>query len=416
MDRPQTLLAAPTETGDLAEGDPPTMEIVTPAGPASATPASPRDQMERVLQLFFDRAAVDTALREFAAKRSVSSHYFVNDLGLEFHIGFRDGRVVTGLGAPAQPAEVRLKAKAETLDAILTGRLSGNKAAMTGRLSLSGDVRLAMGMQKIQGDVVRVYSAARKEAGGIDFSGLSRAPSVTAAATSQAPEPARVVADAMSAGRPTTPAAVTLRDEVAQVTEELFAAQLITATGGNVSARIPGTNEAWISPTQLFKGRLSAEMMVRIDLDGNALDPEAPAPSSERLVHCEIYKARPDVEAVVHAHAAYATILGLSGLPFLPVTTEAAFLADLPRVPFIMPGSRELAAAVQQALGTGTAVLMQNHGLVVAAGSLRHAANTAEVIERVSQLIWGCYAVGKKPQALPKDVLVTLREIGRMLA
>ena len=157
-------------------------------------------------------------------------------------------------------------------------------------------------------------------------------------------------------------------------------------------------------------------MMVRIDLDGNSLDPDAPAPSSERLVHCEIYKARPDVEAIVHAHAAYATILGMSGLPFLPVTTEAAFLGDLPRVPFIMPGSTELATAVRQALGDGMAVLMQNHGLVVAASSLRQAANTAEVIERVSQLIWGCYAVGKKPPTLPKDVLVTLREIGRMMA
>jgi autoinducer 2 (AI-2) kinase len=397
---------APTETGDPAEG---------------ATPTSSRDQMERVLQLFVNRAAGDAALLEFAAKRSVSSHYFVNDLGLEFHIGFRDGRVVTGLGAPTQPAEVKLKAKAETLDAILTGRLNGNKAAMTGKLSFSGDVRLAMGMQRIQGDMVRLYSAAREEAGGIDFSAVgvaaSAATAATVAATAAAPETlSTVTAAVMPAGRSAGPAAVTLRDEVARATEELFAAQLITATGGNISARIPGTNEAWISPSQLYKGRLSPEMMVRIDLDGNALDPNAPAPSSERLVHCEIYKARPDVEGVVHAHAAYATILGMSGLPFLPVTTEAAFLADLPRVPFIMPGSTELAVAVRQALGNGMAVLMQNHGLVVAASSLRRAADAAEVIERVSQLIWGCYAVGKKPPTLPKDVLGTLREIGRMLA
>ena len=98
------------------------------------------------------------------------------------------------------------------------------------------------------------------------------------------------------------------------------------------------------------------------------------------------------------------------------MTTEAAFFGDLPRVPFIMPGSRELAVAVREALGTGSAVLMQNHGLVVAATSLRQAANAAEIIERVSQLIWGCHAVGKKPPTLPKDVLATLRDIGRMMA
>jgi ribulose-5-phosphate 4-epimerase/fuculose-1-phosphate aldolase len=156
--------------------------------------------------------------------------------------------------------------------------------------------------------------------------------------------------------------------------------------------------------------------MVRIDFEGNSLDPDAPAPSSERLAHCEIYRARPDVEAVVHAHATYATIMVLSGLPFLPVTTEAAFLADIPRVPFTMPGTKELAVVVRQALGNGTAVLMQNHGLIVAASSLRHAVNTAEVIERVAELIWGCYAVGKKPPTLPKDVLAMLREIGQMIA
>jgi hypothetical protein len=54
--------------------------------------------------------------------------------------------------------------------------------------------------------------------------------------------------------------------------------------------------------------------------------------------------------------------------------------------------------------------------LVVAAGSLRHAADTAEVIERVSQMIWGCYALGKEPSALSGDILVLLREIGHMIA
>jgi ribulose-5-phosphate 4-epimerase/fuculose-1-phosphate aldolase len=122
------------------------------------------------------------------------------------------------------------------------------------------------------------------------------------------------------------------------------------------------------------------------------------------------------VEAVVHAHAAYATVLGMSGIPFTPVTTEAAFFGDIPRVSFIMPGSRELAVAAREALGAGPAVLLQNHGLVVAASSLRQAANAAEIIERVSQLIWNCYAVGKRPPTLPKNVLATLREIGRMMA
>ncbi|MHB8869096.1 MAG: NAD(P)-dependent oxidoreductase [Thermoleophilia bacterium] len=436
-----TLGASPAAVTDLQSGGvtvPRSTVSPDPGGP-QAPPSSPRDRMEQILQLFVDAAADDRALREFAEKRSVTCQYSVNDLGLDFHVCFVGGRVVSGLGVPEEPPEVKLKAKGEVLDAILTGRLNGNKAAMTGRLSFSGDVRLAMGMQKIQKDMVRLYTAARTEAGGLDFTGAGgasaevSAPAPAAAAlqsaattvsasvpvpagSAAAPGPSALGEPVASAGSPAASVEHSLRDEVARVTEELYAAQLITATGGNVSARIPGTDEAWISPSRLFKGDLSPEMIVRIDLDGNALDPDSLAPSSERLVHCEIYKARPDVEAVVHAHTAYATILGMTDLPFLPVTTEAAFLADLPRVPFLMPGSRELATAVRRALGPGAAVLLLNHGLVVAASSLRQAANTAEVIERASQLIWGCHAVGKKPPALPKDVLATLREIGRMMA
>ena len=419
---------ASLENTDAPEGDHWEME------PDGKKDGSPKIRMGQILRLFVGRAVGDPALIEFAAKQAVNSHYFINDLGLEFYVGFRDGGVIAGLGAPEQPAEVRLKAKAETLDAILTGRLSGNKAAMTGRLSFSGDVRLAMGMQRIQGELIRLYSAAREDAGGLDLSaasaqraavettpvqGVDQAGAIAAAlatAASAAPTTAAFVMEATGPAQAASGAAAAVREEMTRITEEMLAEQLITATGGNVSARIAGSSEALITPSQLYKGQLSPGMMVRIDLEGNALDPDALAPSSERQVHCEIYKARPDVEAVIHAHAAYATILTMANIPFLPISTEAAFLSDIPRVPFLVPGSQELAAAVRDAIGDGMAVFLQNHGLVVAASSLRHAASTAEVIERISLMIWGCYAVGKKPPTLPKDILAMLREIGRMIA
>jgi ribulose-5-phosphate 4-epimerase/fuculose-1-phosphate aldolase len=122
------------------------------------------------------------------------------------------------------------------------------------------------------------------------------------------------------------------------------------------------------------------------------------------------------VEAIIHAHAPQVTILGLSDLPFLPISTEAAFLGDLPRVPFIMPGTKDLAQAVVEALGDGAAVLMQNHGLIVAASSLRRAASLSEIVERTAEVILGCYAVGKEPPTLPENVVAMLQEMGRMMA
>jgi ribulose-5-phosphate 4-epimerase/fuculose-1-phosphate aldolase len=207
-----------------------------------------------------------------------------------------------------------------------------------------------------------------------------------------------------------------LRGELVQVVNELYATGLITATGGNVSVRVPGADQVLITPSQLFKGDLRPSVLVRIDMAGKALDSDALPPSSEWPMHCAIYQTRLDVGAIIHTHAPQVTILGLSGLPFLPVSVEAAFLGDLPRVPFFLPGTKDLAQAVVEAMGDGAAVLMQNHGLIVAASSLRRAATLSEIVERTAEIILGCYAVGKEPPMLPDDAVAVLREMGRMMA
>jgi ribulose-5-phosphate 4-epimerase/fuculose-1-phosphate aldolase len=208
-----------------------------------------------------------------------------------------------------------------------------------------------------------------------------------------------------------------IRRELCAIIEELFTAQLITATGGNVSARIPeASDQAWITPSQLFKGALSPEILVRIGMDGRALDPESRVPSSEALMHTAVFRAKPEAQAVIHCHATHATILVNAGLPFLPVSAEAAFFQNMGRIPFAMPGTRELADAVVEALGDGWAVLLQNHGLLVAGRSLRRAANMAEIIERASQVILGCYAVGKEPTVLPEETVKMLAGLGDVVA
>jgi ribulose-5-phosphate 4-epimerase/fuculose-1-phosphate aldolase len=151
-------------------------------------------------------------------------------------------------------------------------------------------------------------------------------------------------------------------------------------------------------------------------MDGEGLDEGGYAPSSERLMHTAIYRARPEVQAVVHSHGPKAFALGLAGLPFLPVSTEAAFLGDLPRVPFTMPGTDELAEAVVAALGSAHAALLVNHGLIVAATSLRRAVDMTAVVEETAGALLDCHAAGKTPPVLPDDVVQQLREVGEMMA
>ncbi|MCP4908335.1 MAG: cytochrome P450, partial [bacterium] len=220
-----------------------------------------------------------------------------------------------------------------------------------------------------------------------------------------------------SAAKPASDrAAEDVRPEMVRVIDELYGQQVITATGGNVSARIPGTDEIWITPSQLFKGDLRPESLVRIDLDGRSVDAEAASASSERLMHCAAFRARKEATAVIHAHAPQATILANSGLPFLPVSSEAAFFDELPRIPFVMPGTQDLADAIAEALRDSWAVLMVNHGLLVAGRSLRRAADMVEIIERSSEIILGCYAVGKEPPVLPAEIVATLRKKGDFVA
>jgi len=385
---------------DLQRVRPAPRPAAAPAAPAPAT-VSPEvvDRLTRILGGFCERIAADPALRAFAADKDVTLHFTLPDVGRTFFLRLRRGAVAAALGEPDGAAEVELTMRAEILDGMFTGRVNPMQAATGGRLSFRGDTMKAMTLQQIQADLSRCYREARDSVG--DPGDLAALPGATAAPR---------------AATPATAGPGDVRAELVQVVHELYAAELITATGGNVSVRIPGADQIWITPSQLFKGELRAELLVRLDLDGNPLDPGAPSPSSERLMHCAIYRARPEAQAVIHAHAPHATILVNSGLRFLPISTEAAFFGDIPRVPFIMPGTDELARAVGEAARKNWAVLMQNHGLIVAGRSLRRAADMVEIVERSAEVILGCHAVGKTPPVLPETVVRTLQQMGDLMA
>ncbi|WP_099225195.1 NAD(P)-dependent oxidoreductase [Mycobacterium persicum] len=372
--------------------------------PSIEVPPETRDGMRRILKGFVERITHDEALGAFAAGKSVTLRFTLTDVDLAFFLQLQGGAITADLGDPAAPADVELRMRAEILDGMFTGRVNPMQAAMGGRLSFSGDTTKAMTLQNMQDDLARLYREAREEAG--DPGDLAAIPDATAAGPAAAAT--TTAAPIGSAGD--------LRDTLLQTVHELYTAELITATGGNVSVRIPGTDQLWITPSQMFKGDLRPEILVRLDLDGHVLDPGAPSPSSERMMHCLVYRARPDAQAVVHAHAPHATMLVNTGLPFLPVSTEAAFFGDIPRVPFIMPGTDELAHAVAEAIRDGWAVLMQNHGILVAGRSLRRAADMVEIIDRSAEIILGCYAVGKEPTTLPGDVVEMLQKMGDLMA
>jgi putative sterol carrier protein len=128
--------------------------------PAEALATS---QVEPVLRAFLACAIQDRALQAFAEENSLTTHYVLAAPETEFYLRFEGGTVSGAMGSPPDPAQVRIQTEAGVLDGMLTGRINAMRAAMTGKLVFSGETRLAMRVQRIQGDLSRLYTLAREE-------------------------------------------------------------------------------------------------------------------------------------------------------------------------------------------------------------------------------------------------------------
>jgi len=194
-----------------------------------------------------------------------------------------------------------------------------------------------------------------------------------------------------------------LRDQLAHVGYDVVQAGLVSGSGGNLSARIADDDACWVTASGAWLDRLSrtAFASVRIS-DGSpaavgGFPPGRTKPTSELALHLALYRARPDVNAVVHLHPQTALLLDALGEHIRIVTTDHAFyLRRVSTVPFRLPGSLELAAltAAMAADGTDCLVLSQ-HGCVVMAGSVELAHKRARNLEEAASLTYRALAAGR---------------------
>jgi autoinducer 2 (AI-2) kinase len=198
--------------------------------------------------------------------------------------------------------------------------------------------------------------------------------------------------------------------EIISIVDELYDTGLITPKGGNVSARISGTEELWITPTQLYKGGLTEETLIRVNMKGRKLAGRD-RPSVELPMHLLIYQSREDVGAAIHTHAPMATVVGLFDEPIPAITIEAVALGLIPVVPFLLSGTKEQSQAIVDALGDGPAVLLRNHGLITVGKDLRDAASKAHQAEFAARAVVLCRLLGGEPAVIPETLAEFLKKI-----
>jgi len=176
----------------------------------------------------------------------------------------------------------------------------------------------------------------------------------------------------------------------ARIDDVITASHILTNEGildsfGHVSARSAKNPEHFFMPRAMPPALVSRADIVEVGLDCKPVDPNAPRLNGERYIHCEVYKARADVQSVIHTHDLAVIPFGVAGVPLRPVVAQAGFLppetplfeirdanaADPKRGMLVLDA--HLGDALAKRLGANPVVLMRGHGETVVGRSVREA-------------------------------------------
>lgn len=206
-----------------------------------------------------------------------------------------------------------------------------------------------------------------------------------------------------------------LRAELVRLGRSLFDRGFSVGSAGNISVALP---DGWLmTPTNSCLGNLDADRISRLDADWNHISGDKP--SKEVFLHRAFYETRPGMGAVVHLHSTYATALSCLDLPdpedcIPPLTPYVVMrVGRVPCLPYVPPGDPRMGDMIRARGGRNAAVLLANHGPVVAGKDLHSAVYAAEELEETAKL--AVLLAGQRMRLLaPQDVAELERRFGDM--
>jgi len=194
------------------------------------------------------------------------------------------------------------------------------------------------------------------------------------------------------------------REDIVRYGRCLYERGFIAATDGNLSVRLD-EERLLITPTCVCKGMMDPDDMVIIDLDGHKLEGERNV-SSEVAMHLLIYRMRPDVWGIVHAHPPTATGFAAAHIALdQPLISEVVLtIGSVPLATYACPGTEALPESLRPFVAGHNAILMANHGVVAYGDNLDHAFMNMETVEHFAKIALVARTLGQPQVIVPEEV------------
>lgn len=199
------------------------------------------------------------------------------------------------------------------------------------------------------------------------------------------------------------------REQVIEYSLKLLSEGLTNGTAGNVSIFNREEGLVAISPTGVNYSELTPEMISIVDLEGKLI--KGLKPSSELEMHMILYRNREDVNAVIHTHPVYTTVLAClrQDLPAIDYMIAVTGATKVRCAEYASYGTKELAENAYKAMGSSLAVILANHGLTTAGKDIANAFNITVQVEYISNLYIKARNIGE-PIILPDNEMNSMLE------
>ena len=177
-----------------------------------------------------------------------------------------------------------------------------------------------------------------------------------------------------------------LREELVGIGKRMYDRGYIASNDGNISVRL-GDGSVLITPTGVSKGFMKSDDLIVVDMNGNLLEGRG-KPSSESYMHLNVYKDRPDVNSVCHAHPPYATGFAVAGIPLdkMVLPEFIIMLGKVPVVEYGETGSSELYGKISSYIKNYDVLLLANHGALTVGNGLLNAYRKMETLEHAATI------------------------------